>query len=131
LAILPGTHAVDTIEGYFHPGGMYGGHTGYYTYMDYCPLCHHHNCLLLNPKGTYEGEITCAVCDADYDGCTGYDKHGGGARGRLIRYVPEPEPSVLENTTTNTTTLTGWDLAHHTYQNNKDNLKFAGVFWVT
>lgn len=63
-------------------------------------MCGHHNCLLNNPKGTYEGEITCAICDADYDGCTGYDKHGGGARARLERYYePEPEPAPEPQTT--------------------------------
>lgn len=105
LASLSGANAA-TVEGYFHPGGAYGGHSGYYTWIDYCPMCHHHDCLLINPKGTYEGEITCAVCDADYDGCTGADKNGGGARAWLIPYeepksepkpqpqqVPEPQPS--------------------------------------
>ena len=46
--------------------------------------------------------MTCYSCDADYDGCTGYDKAGGGARAQLIRYyapepVPEP-PKVVELT---------------------------------
>lgn len=63
--------------------------------MDYCPLCHHSNCLLDNPKGTHEGEITCGVCDADYDGTTGYDKNGGGSRGQLIQYEEE-EVSVTQ-----------------------------------
>jgi len=84
---------VGTIEGYFIPSGMYGGHSGYYTWMDYCPLCHHYNCLLNNPKGTYEGEVTCGICDSDYDGTTGADKHGDGAWAFLIEYV-EPEPII-------------------------------------
>jgi len=118
MVILPQCYGTNTIEGYFHPGGMYGGYTGYYTYMDYCPLCHHHNCLLLNPKGTYEGEITCSHCDADYDGCTGYDKHGGGARARLERYY-EPEPVVPEMEPTQPVPEpTPWEIAHHTYRNN-------------
>jgi len=87
-----------TVEGYFIPGGMYGGYSGYYVWEDYCPNCDHVNCLLVNPKGTYEGEITCAICDSDYDGTTGADKHANGAWGYLIEYVepePEPEPVVV------------------------------------
>ena len=84
-----------TIEGYFMPGGMYGGHSGYYEWVDYCPQCGHHNCLMVNPKGTVEGEITCSVCDSDYDGCTGADKHADGAWAWLTRYYePEPEPVI-------------------------------------
>lgn len=84
-----------TVSGYFEPGGYYGGYSGYHEWVDYCPLCGHSYCLLVNPKGTHEGEITCGYCDADYDGCTGYDKYGGGARARLTRYYePEPEPPV-------------------------------------
>jgi nitrite reductase/ring-hydroxylating ferredoxin subunit len=97
---------VDTVEGYFIPSGMYGGHSGYYTWENHCPLCHHTGCLEVNPKGTYEGEITCSACDADYDGCTGYDKYQGGARGQLEAYT-EPEPTVTNNdSTTNMTTNT-------------------------
>lgn len=85
------------VGGYFIPGGYYGGYSGYHYWVDYCPMCGYYDCLLYNPKGTYEGEITCAVCDADYDGCTGADKNGGGARAWLIPYEepksePEPEP---------------------------------------
>lgn len=95
------------------PGGMYGGESGYYYWEDYCPLCDHYGCLEVNPKGTYEGEVTCSVCDADYDGCTGYDKSGSGARARLIPAVLEEEPEVTAQSTeetsvqnTNNTTVT-------------------------
>ena len=94
---------IGVISGYFEPSGMYGGHSGYYQYIDYCPLCHHYNCLLNNPKGTYEGEITCGRCDADYDGTTGYDKSAGGARGQLERYYKVEEIEPQQNNTTNTT----------------------------
>lgn len=66
--------SASSIGGYFIPGGMYGGESGYHYWENYFPLCHNHGCLEVNPKGTYEGEITCSVCDADYDGCSGYDK---------------------------------------------------------
>jgi len=81
------------VGGYFKPGGYYGGKSGYHEWIDYCPLCSHKNCLMVNPKGTFEGEITCAWCDADYDGCTGYDKHGRGARAKLHRFTPQPKPA--------------------------------------
>ena len=59
----------------------------YYEYKDYtktwknwCPLCGASGKLSDNPKGVYEGEITCDTskggCDADYDVCTGGDKSG-------------------------------------------------------
>jgi nitrite reductase/ring-hydroxylating ferredoxin subunit len=103
------------IGGYFIPGGYYGGEAGYYYWEDYCPMCGHYDCLLVNPKGTYEGEITCSICDADYDGCTGAEKHGSGARAWLSPYE-EPEPvqaqEVVENVTieppTNTTITSDW-----------------------
>lgn len=88
------------IGGYFQPSGYYGEHSGYYYWLDYCPECHHYNCLALNPKGTVEGEITCMICNADYDGTSGYDKGANGPIGQLIEYVPEPEPVVVENATT-------------------------------
>lgn len=112
LCALPVSSA-SSIGGYFMPGGMYGGESGYYYWEDYCPLCDHYGCLLMNPKETYEGEVTCSICDADYDGCTGYDKSGSGARARLIPAVLEKEPEVTAQSTeetsvqnTNNTTVT-------------------------
>jgi len=52
-------------------------------------MCGGSDCLLINPKGTIEGEITCAVCDSDFDGTSGCDKYGRGSRGELIPFVPE------------------------------------------
>jgi len=80
---------VDTVTGYFEPSGYYGQHPGYYTWIDYCPMCGCRDCLLINPKGTVEGEITCAVCDSDFDGTSGCDKYGRGSRGELIPFVPQ------------------------------------------
>jgi hypothetical protein len=61
-------------------------------------LCKHYNCLGNHVKGV--NEISCYRCDADYDGCTGLDKHGGGARAGLNRYYkPEPKAATTENTT--------------------------------
>ncbi len=52
------------------------------TWENYCPNCKRHGTLRDNPKGVYEGEITCSMkaggCDADYCGYCGGDKWGGG-----------------------------------------------------
>ena len=74
---------IPTIGGYFLPGGMYGGTAGNYDWINYCPFDHTYGSLLMNPKGTAEGELTCNVCDADFDGVTGADKSGSGARAWL------------------------------------------------
>lgn len=91
LCALPVSSA-SSIGGYFIPGGMYGGESGYHYWENYCPLCYNHGCLEVNPKGTYEGEITCSVCDADYDGCSGYDKSDYGARAQLNPAHKEVNP---------------------------------------
>lgn len=44
------------------------------TWLNYCPKCGYYGTFLINPKGTYEGELTCAFCDSDYCGVTGHDK---------------------------------------------------------
>ena len=75
------------IGGYFEPSGYYGNSPGYYYWLNYCPLCHHYGTLEKNPKGTYEGEITCIHCDADFDGTSGADKYVGSPRGWLIPYT--------------------------------------------
>lgn len=87
-----------TISGYFIPGGMYGGTSGYYEWINYCPNCGNYDCLLLNPKGTVEGELSCAICDSDFDGCTGADKHADGAWGWLTPYTPEPPQKSVNKT---------------------------------
>jgi len=53
------------------------------TWENHCPLCGHNGTLTFNPKGTYEGELTCSYCDADYCAVTGKDKHGKGPRACL------------------------------------------------
>lgn len=47
----------------------------YRTFVDYCPNCHHYNCLLKNPKGVPENEYTCRYCDSDYCAVTGKEKY--------------------------------------------------------
>ncbi|MGZ7116643.1 MAG: hypothetical protein ACXVHS_04225 [Methanobacterium sp.] len=88
LSILIATapvSATDSITGYFHPSGYYYGETGWHSWTDYCPLCHHRNCLEIGMKGISD-EISCEICGADYDGTNGLDKYDGGARENLIPY---------------------------------------------
>ena len=53
------------------------------TWYDFCPLCGDYDCLVINPKETFEVEITCSSCGADYCGVTGQDKHEHGSRANL------------------------------------------------
>lgn len=76
--------ATPVIGGYFEPGGYYGGHAGYHYWVNYDPSSGKYGVLEFNPKGTEEGELTSSVTDTDYDGCTGADKCGSGARYWLI-----------------------------------------------
>ena len=45
------------------------------TWVDYCPNCHRYNCLLINPKGVPERELTCSFCSSDFCGVTGKEKY--------------------------------------------------------
>jgi len=56
------------------------------TWKNHCPLCGHDETLTFNPKSTYEGELTCSYCDADYCAVTGKDKYGKGPRSRLLLF---------------------------------------------
>lgn len=60
------------------------------TWLNYCPCCDYYGTLLINPKGTYEGEFTCAHCDADFCGVTGHEKIVGSDKvlTRLSESIP-------------------------------------------
>jgi hypothetical protein len=118
LFVLPCSFAVNTVTHYAVQSGYYYGESGTYTWIDHCPLCGHRDCLLWNPKCTYEGEWTCAVCNADYDGTNGYDKAGHGARARLTKYYPEPEPTISKMETVQPEP-TPWQKAHACFQTNE------------
>ena len=45
------------------------------TWVDYCPNCHRYNCLLINPKGVPERELTCKYCSSDFCGVVGKEKY--------------------------------------------------------
>lgn len=56
-------------------GTSYKSNIFYTTmWLNYCPHCNYYGTLLVNPKGTAEGELTCAYCDADYCGVSGKEK---------------------------------------------------------
>ncbi|MBQ9026313.1 MAG: cysteine protease, partial [Methanobrevibacter sp.] len=44
------------------------------SWLNYCPIGDHYGTLLVNPKGTVEGELTCYYCDSDFCGVTGHEK---------------------------------------------------------
>jgi hypothetical protein len=71
------------------------------TWKNHCPLCGHDNTLIFNPKGTYEGELTCSKCGADYCSVTGKDKYGGGPRAYLEAFkVHEDVKDLTSNNNT-------------------------------
>ena len=78
-----GNGSLPIIGGYFKPSGYYGKPAGDYYWLNYCPFDHAWGVLENNPKHQKEGEITCSLCDADFDGTSGADKAGGGARAWL------------------------------------------------
>jgi len=68
------------------------------TWENYCPLCGQSETLEFNPKNTFEGELTCSCCGADYCGVTGKDKHCCGSRADL---TPFKNNSSINNTIKN------------------------------
>jgi hypothetical protein len=92
--------------------GTYDANTRYTkTWKNWCPLCKAAGKLVDNKKGTSEGEITCNACDADYDGVTGQDKHGGGSRGCLIAADGTGDTSTESESEEVETTIThGYDI---------------------
>ena len=58
-----------------------GCNNGYYwhkrSFVDYCPHCHHYNCLINKHKwqSRYEQELTCKYCDADFCAVCGKTKY--------------------------------------------------------
>lgn len=71
------------------------------TWLNFCPQCNYYGTLLINPKGTAEGELTCAYCDCDYCGVSGKEKVASSTRTltRLSDSIPESEGKVGDNIT--------------------------------
>ena len=47
------------------------------SFVNYCPHCHHYNCLVNKHKwqSRYEQELTCKICDSDFCGVCGKTKY--------------------------------------------------------
>ena len=69
------------------------------VWLNYCPNCGYYGTLLVNPKGTAEGELTCAYCDCDYCGVSGKEKLSSSTRvlTRLTESIPESSGEVGDN----------------------------------
>ena len=69
------------------------------VWLNYCPNCGYYGTLLVNPKGTAEGELTCAYCDCDYCGVSGKEKLLSSTRvlTRLTESIPESSGEVGDN----------------------------------
>lgn len=79
------------------------------TWKNYCPNCGKSGTLTDNPKGVYEGEITCSMkkggCDADYCGYCGGDKAGRG-KCKRVKLTPADGASTTSSATKSEPTLT-------------------------
>ena len=69
------------------------------TWLNFCPDCGYYGTLLINTKGTYEGELTCYHCDADYCGVSGHEKNTASSTvlTRLSESVPSQSGDVGNN----------------------------------
>jgi hypothetical protein len=59
------------------------------TWLNHCPNCGYYGTLLINPKGVPEGELTCACCDSDYCGVSGFEKIHSADRKSLTKISSE------------------------------------------
>ncbi|WP_407378695.1 transglutaminase domain-containing protein [Methanobrevibacter sp.] len=69
------------------------------SWLNYCPIGDHYGTLLVNPKGTVEGELTCYYCDSDFCGVTGHEKINGSSYvlTRMSESVPVNTGKVGDN----------------------------------
>ena len=86
-------------KGWYHTGG---------TFENYCPFCHHSECLLWNPKGTPEGEWTCAVCDSDFCVCGRCKATGSSVY--LIPATKKPVPAPVTVAPVSVNVPSQWDI---------------------
>ena len=58
-----------------------------HTYIDYCPNCHHYNCLINKHKrgAIHEKELTCKYCDSDFCVVCGKEKYSWSSKN--LRHV--------------------------------------------
>lgn len=117
LLTIQGVGAADCeiITGSGYSSGVNEGwYVHHYSFYNYCPHCHHINCLEAGLK-RYD-EITCTHCDADYS-FSGKEKVYCYPY-YLEPYIPEPEPTVAENTTVQSEP-TPWQKAHACFHTNE------------
>jgi hypothetical protein len=112
LLISPAHASPDIITGSGYTTGTGEGWYTHYSFINYCPMCDHYNCLERGLKRN--DEISCYQCGADYS-FSGKEKLHR-PRAWLTPYVPEPEPSVPE---TVPPPLTPWQKAHTCFKNNQ------------
>lgn len=96
--------------------GEYKVHTT--TFVKKCAFCGSTN-LKINPKRTYEGEITCGKCDADYCGVCGREKMYP-SRARLTKASAQTT-STESTTTTETKDIKGYTKVY-TMKTDKDGV---------
>ena len=60
------------------------------AFENYCPNCGRYDGLTINPKGTFESEITCSYCDSDYCSICGKEK------GFTHRYLIKKNLNITE-----------------------------------
>ena len=105
----------------------YGYKTYTTTFKNYCPNCGRSGSLKFNPKGVYEGEITCGDgkapwtdgCDSDFCCVCGGDKAGSGKCKRVkLSRVSNPQQGTnasystdTETTTSEVTVTNGYDVS--------------------
>ena len=93
------TLTVNMLPSYSNTKYQYVNYTT--TWLNYCPSCGYYGTLLINPKHTHEGELTCSYCDADYCGVTGNEKIKGSSKvlTRLSDSIPVDSGKLGVNVT--------------------------------
>ena len=71
------------------------GYYTHYSFISYCPHCHHYNCIIRGVKRN--DELTCTICGADYS-FSGREKVYSNSY-YLTPYYPEPEPTISKKET--------------------------------
>ena len=99
----------------YNPGVFYTT-----VWLNYCPQCGYYGTLLINPKGTAEGELTCAYCDCDYCGVSGKEKISSSTNvlTRLTESIPESSGKVGDNISINAILSAAKVLKAHIQANN-------------
>lgn len=105
---------MDVINGEGRTTGINEGWYTHYSFVNYCPLCDHYNCLERGLKRN--DEISCSHCRADYS-FSGKDKTYN-PRAWLTPYTPEPEPTISKTEIVQPTP-TPLEIAQNCYKNNE------------